>query len=451
MPWDGTELWMADLGSDGYIANARYIAGGPEESLFQPEWSPTGELYVISDRTGWWNLYRVQDGELEPVYPIEAECGEPQWEFGYSTYAFVNARQVVVLSRDRGEDKLHLVDVADGQAEELDTQATSIKAYVSAANDQVAYIGGTARQVPAVRLRSGGGVTERAVTPPQHQRTTDKVKSPKRHWVPTHGRPPIPILLHPPAAPEQSDDSPVPLLVRPHPGPTSQSRARLDAEIQFFTSRGFAVAQVDYRGSTGYGRAYRQALTHLWGIADAEDCITVARWLVDVGRADPIRTVVSGASAGGFTALRALILGDVFVAASCVSGIVDLHEFQQRTHKFQRHELDRLVGTLPDNQLAYEKRSPLNLVNEIDRPVLLAHGLGDPVAPAAGVQALAKELSSLGKPHVAQFFSDEGHPLSKPESRAIALATEIDFYRETFAGTASGELANRHPYRTTLP
>lgn len=210
MPWDGTELWMADLGSDGYIANARYIAGGPEESLFQPEWSPTGELYVISDRTGWWNLYRVQDGELEPVYPIEAECGEPQWEFGYSTYAFVNARQVVVLSRDRGEDKLHLVDVADGQAEELDTQATSIKAYVSAANDQVAYIGGTARQVPAVRLRSGGGVTERAVTPPQHQRTTDKVKSPKRHWVPTHGRPPIPILLHPPAAPEQSDDSPVP-------------------------------------------------------------------------------------------------------------------------------------------------------------------------------------------------------------------------------------------------
>jgi dipeptidyl aminopeptidase/acylaminoacyl peptidase len=151
--------------------------------------------------------------------------------------------------------------------------------------------------------------------------------------------------------------------VRPHPGPTSQTRPRLDPDIQFFTSRGFAVADVDYRGSTGYGRVYRQALSHLWGIADAEDCIAVARWLADTRRADPARTVISGASAGGFTALRALILSDVFTAASCVSGIVDLLKFRRRTHKFQRHELDRVVGPLPDNLPSYESRSPLNLVD----------------------------------------------------------------------------------------
>ena len=199
----------------------------------------------------------------------------------------------------------------------------------------------------------------------------------------------MPIWLHLPSVPP---DSPPPLLVRPHPGPTSQTRPRLDPDVQFFTSRGFAVADVDYRGSTGYGRVYRQALSHLWGIADAEDCITVARWLADRGRADPARTVISGASAGGFTALRALILSDVFVAASCVSGIVDLLEFHRRTHKFQHHELDRLVGPLPESLPIYESRSPTNLVDQIDRPVFLAHGLDDPVVPAAAVQALVRAL-----------------------------------------------------------
>ena len=224
--------------------------------------------------------------------------------------------------------------------------------------------------------------------------------------------------------------------MRPHPGPTSQTRPRLDLDIQFFTSRGFAVVDVDYRGSTGYGRAYRQALSHLWGIADAEDCITVARWLVDVGRADPTRTVISGASAGGFTALRALVLSDVFAAASCVSGIVDLLEFRRRTHKFQRHELDRLVGPLPDSLPSYESRSPVNLVDQIDRPVFLAHGLDDPVVPAAAVQALVEALRLRGTPQSRASLSTRdirqhgrriGRPCSRPKSR---------FYRAVFAGKA---------------
>ena len=185
MPWDGTELWLADLAPDGTLTGARRVAGGPDESLFQPEWSPDGQLYVMSDRTGWWNLYRVQDDELEPVYLVEAECGEPQWEFGYSTYAFLDARQVVVLCRERGEDKLLLVDVHTGRAEQLPTEATSIKAYLAAGDGHVAYIAGTPSQLPAVLIRSAGSGDERPASQLQSPLSTGAVPRPERHWVPS--------------------------------------------------------------------------------------------------------------------------------------------------------------------------------------------------------------------------------------------------------------------------
>lgn len=431
MPWDGTELWLADLTPDGILTGARRVAGGAEESLFQPEWSPDGQLYVMSDRTGWWNLYRVQTDELEPVYVVEAECGEPQWEFGYSTYAFLHARQVVILCRERGEDELHLLDLHTDHAEQLPTEATSIKAYLAACDGQVAYISGTPSQLPAVLIRSVASGDERPASELTSPLSTGAVPRLQRHWVPSGARLPVPIWLYPPSVPP---DNPPPLLVRAHSGPTSQTRPRLDADVQFFTSRGFAVADVDYRGSTGYGRAYRQALSHLWGIADAEDCITVARWLAARAQADSTRTVISGASAGGFTALRALVLSDVFVAASCVSGIVDLLEFQSQTHKFQHHELDRLVGPLPESLPSYKGRSPTNLVDQIDRPVFFAHGLDDPVVPAATVRGLAQALRSRGTPQVARFFEHEGHPPSRPENRATLLQAEFDFYQAGFAG-----------------
>ena len=431
MPWDGTELWLANLAEDGSLTDARRVAGGPDESLFQPEWSPDGQLYVMSDRTGWWNLYRVQAGELEPVYVVEAECGEPQWEFGYSTYTFLDARQVLILCRDQGQDKLLLVDLHTGHVDQLPTEATSIKAYLAADAGHLAYIAGTPSKLPAVLIRSVNSTHDRPASQLKGPLPNGAVLRPERHWVPSdHGRP-VPIWLHLPSEPP---DSPPPLLVRPHPGPTSQTRPRLDPDVQFFTSRGFAVADVDYRGSTGYGRAYRQALSHLWGIADAEDCITVARWLAACERTDSARTVISGASAGGFTALRALVLSDVFVAASSVSGIVDLLEFHRRTHKFQHHELDRLVGPLPVSLPVYQSRSPSDLVDQIDRPVFLAHGLDDPVVPAGAVQALVRALQRRGTPHVARFLEHEGHPPGRPENRAALLQAELDFYQAVFAG-----------------
>jgi dipeptidyl aminopeptidase/acylaminoacyl peptidase len=430
MPWDGTELWLGDLAPDGALIGSHRVAGGPDESLFQPEWSPDGQLYVMSDRSGWWNLYRLQHGELKPAFLIETECGEPQWEFGYSTYAFLDPHRIVVLGRDRGEDRLLLVDISNGRAEKLSTEATSIKAYLAAEDGRIAYVAGTPSRLPAVLLRSAGTSRERLASTAPSGRQTGHLLQPERHWVPGAGFP-VPIWLHLPSAPPDSAPA---LIVRPHPGPTSQARPRLDPEVQFFTSRGFAVADVDYRGSTGYGRHYRQALSHLWGIADAEDCIAVAHWLADNRRADPTRMVISGASAGGFTALRALVLGEIFVAAACVSGIVDLHDFRQHTHKFQRHEPDRLIGPLPDALAAYESRSPLNLVDQLDRPIFLAHGLNDKVASPDAVQALARTLRSRGSALVTRFFDDEGHTISRPENRAALLQLELAFYHAVFAG-----------------
>ncbi len=284
MPWDGTELWLANLAEDGSLSGMHRVAGGPDESLFQPEWSPDGQLYVMSDRTGWWNLYRIQAGELEPVYVVEAECGEPQWEFGYSTYAFLDARQVLILCRDQGQDKLLLVDLHTGHVDQLPTEATSIKAYVAADAGHLAYIAGTPNKLPAVLIRSVNSTHDRPASQLKGPLPTGAMLRPERHWVPSnHGRP-VPIWLHLPSEPP---DSPPPLLVRPHPGPTSQTRPRLDPDLQFFTSHGFAVADVDYRGSTGYGRAYRQALSHLWGIADAEDCIPSPAGSLTAGKPIP--------------------------------------------------------------------------------------------------------------------------------------------------------------------
>jgi dipeptidyl aminopeptidase/acylaminoacyl peptidase len=323
-----------------------------------------------------------------------------------------------------------LVDVATGHTDQLPTKTTSIKAYLATENDHLAYIAGTPIQLPVVYVRSIES-DERPVTEAPIVLPTKDVSRAERYWVPTDRQFALPIWLYRPPVPP---DCPPPLVLRPHPGPTSQTRPRLDPEVQFFTSRGFAVADVDYRGSTGYGRIYRQALSGLWGIADAEDCISVADWLADIGWVDPDRMVISGVSAGGFTALRALVLGEVFVAASCVSGIVDLLEFRQRTHKFQRHELDQLIGPLPDNLPSYESRSLLDLVYQIDRPVFLVHGLSDPVVPAGSVQALAQALRLRGMPHVARFFEHEGHPPSRPENRAASLRTELAFYQAVFAG-----------------
>jgi dipeptidyl aminopeptidase/acylaminoacyl peptidase len=418
MPWDGTELWLADITSDGSLTRQQWVAGGSTESLFQPEWSPDNELYVMSDRTGWWNLYRAHEDGLNPVWITRGECGEPQWEFGYSTYTFLDSQRIVILSREEGLDRLRLLDLHTGEAELLSVPATSVKPYL-AAEKQLAFLGGGPDELtaPLTYDQTDGRVRLLGSEPPT---------APRQPWrrlrVSRTGKLDVWVNLYPPAG-SLPDDQPPPLLLRAHPGPRSQARIRLDLETLFFTSRGYAVADIDYRGSTGYGRLFRNALIHSWGVVDAEDCAAVAQHLADAGLVDQLRTVIYGESAGGYTALRALATTDVFVAAICVSAIVDLERYRQRTHKFQRYETDLLVGPFPEQGQVYHERSPAGLVRSIDRPVLFVHGNSDPIAPVEAVKTMAGVLGS-GRDR-ALFFDHEGHPVRQSKNRtALLIAAE---------------------------
>jgi dipeptidyl aminopeptidase/acylaminoacyl peptidase len=424
MPWDGTELWLADITSDGCLARERWVAGGPTESLFQPEWSPDGQLYVMSDRTGWWNLYRAEEDGLVPVWLTEAECGEPQWEFGYSTYAFLDPQRIVILCRENGLDQLHLLDLHTGGAQLLPVPMTSVKPYV-AAEKQLAFLGAGPDELPAPLAYDPADRGIRLLG-------SEPISAPRLDWsrlrVPGAGGFDLWVNFYPPAASTPELHAP-PLLLRPHPGPRSQARIRLDLEARFFTSRGYAIADVDYRGSTGYGRFFRDALIHSWGLVDVEDCVAVAQYLAETGLVDPSRTVIYGESAGGYTALRALATVEDFAAAICVSAIVDLEQYRQRTHKFQRHETDLLIGPFPQETELYRRRSPANLVASIARPVLFVHGSSDPVAPVEAVKTMADALGSQCRDR-ALFFEHEGHPVGQSKNRIELLIAAAHFLED---------------------
>jgi dipeptidyl aminopeptidase/acylaminoacyl peptidase len=303
------------------------------------------------------------------VWPCEAECGEPQWEFGYATYAFLDATRIVILCREDGLDRLRLLDLHSGEAELLPIPVTSVKPYLTAAEEQLAYLGGGPDDLPAPLTYDLDGRRIRLLA---SERVTAHALPWRRFQFSGAGGHSVWVNFYPPAP--TPDQYPPPLLLRAHPGPRSQARIRLDLEVRFFTSRGYAVADVDYRGSTGYGRFFRDTLVHAWGVADAEDCAVVAQHLSEAGLVDPYRIVIYGESAGGYTALRVLATTEDFAAAICVSAIVDLEQYRQHTHKFQRYETDRLVGSFPEDRELYRQRSPANLVGAINRPVLLVHG-----------------------------------------------------------------------------
>jgi dipeptidyl aminopeptidase/acylaminoacyl peptidase len=402
MPWDGADLWVADLGPDGRLGPARHVAGGPQESVVQPEWNPEGVLHFVSDRSGWWNLYRECQGQIEPLLPMTAEFADAPWEFDYSSYAFVGDGRIACRYREHGSDRLGLLDPGTGRLTDLPIPYTSVKPYLRAVGDRLAFIGASPTassavallQVPTGHLDVLAGAEVSLdlawVSVPQ------PIEFPSRDGQTAHA------LYYPPTNPEVTGpaDARPPLLVQAHPGPTADAKARLDLRIQFFTSRGFAVVDVNYAGSTGYGRDYRERLTGQWGILDVADCLDAARSLVQAGEVDRRRLVISGESAGGFTALCTLASDELFAVGASRFGIADLETFRQQAPKFQAHELDRLVGPYPEAAATYRARSPLHAVDRIARPVLLVHGLEDTVVPPSQAQVMADALDRRGIRHV---------------------------------------------------
>ncbi|HEV8653407.1 MAG TPA: prolyl oligopeptidase family serine peptidase [Actinomycetes bacterium] len=435
MPWDGTDLWVADLTADGRLGPARHVAGGPAESIVQPEWHPDGTLHFISDRSGWWNLYRHRNDRTEALLPMQAEFADAPWELDYATYAFLADGRLACRYHQDGTDHLALLDPRTGRLEDLRSPFTSIKPYLRAVNDRIALIGAspTHYQTVATVDLASGRVEVLAGTDIAVDR--GYVSVPRAIWFPTVGGQTAHALYYPPTSKDVTgpDGQQPPLLVQPHPGPTANAKARLDLRTQFFTSRGFAVVDVNYGGSTGLGRAYRERLTGQWGVVDVDDCLAAARYLVEAGRADPEGLLIAGASAGGYTALCALAFRDLFTAGASYFGIADLETFRHKAPKFQAHYLDRLVGPYPEQADTYRARSPLHAADRIACPVILLQGLDDTIVPPAQSEAMAQTLDRKRIPHVYLMFPGEGHGFRRAESIRHALREEAAFYRRTLA------------------
>jgi dipeptidyl aminopeptidase/acylaminoacyl peptidase len=362
MPWDGTELVVAEL-EDGSVASARLVAGGPSESIFQPAWGPDGRLHFISDRTGWWNLYRQEDGGTPThLVAMEAEFGVPMWMFGFSTYVFLPDGRIACLYRQEGVQHLAVLDPTTGELLDLDVPFTSFDPYLHASGDRLVFVAGAAT-IPhqVVELDLSTRAIETVRESDQVELDDAYLSEPRPIAFPSAGGRRAYGFYYPPRNPDvvASDDERPPLIVRIHGGPTSEVTPEFDLQKQFFTSRGFAYVDVNYGGSTGYGRAFRESLYGRWGIVDVEDAEAAATYLVGEGLADPDRLVIHGGSAGGWTTLCALTFGDVFATGASYYGVSDLEPFATSTHKFEFKYNDMLVGPWPESSELWAERSPV--------------------------------------------------------------------------------------------
>jgi dipeptidyl aminopeptidase/acylaminoacyl peptidase len=421
MPWDATTLWLADVAADGGLLDPRPVAGGLGESIVQPSWSPDGALHLISDRSGWWNLHRWRDGRLDPLAPGPAEFAEPPWEFGYASYAFFPDGRIACVYRVEGVPRLGVLATGHGTVREVALPFRSFKPFVAVLGDRVAVLAATPSTTPAVALVDvdRGTVellTEPDVLGPGLVSDPRPVRVTAADGAGVHGwfRPP-----HHPDVTGPPGELP-PLVVRCHSGPTSQSRLRLDPAAASLTTRGFGVVDVDYAGSSGYGRAFRERLDGAWGVADVQDCLAVARALTAQGLADPRRIVLWGTSAGGFTSLSALAADPALAGAVGVFAITDLAAFARSTHRFQSGQVGRLAGPPP--------RSPGDLAARIAAPVLLVHGDRDPVVPLAQARELADALRERGIPAELLTLPGAGHGFARPEDATAVARAELTFY-----------------------
>src|SRR6058998_377996 len=438
MPWDGTELWVSTFDADGRLLNPQRVAGGLRESVYQPEWSPDNRLYFASDRTGWWNLYRSNNGRAEPVCPLEAEFGGPQWVFRQSHYGFASPRQIICIYTMKGGTHLARLDTVTGRLEEILTPysggARQIRD-IAVGPDQAVFVGGSPTQAESIVqidlrtpkltvLRRSRDVTvdNRYLSIPRH------VEFQTTNGHTAHS------FYYPAKNPDYSapaGEKP-PLIAICHGGPTGQTSTSLRYSIQYWTSRGIAVLDVDYGGSTGYGRPYRERLNGQWGVVDVDDCVNGARHLVQNGEVDRNRVAIEGGSAGGYTTMCALTFRDFFKAGASYFGISDLETFVKDTHKFESRYLDRLVGPYPEKKDLYRERSAINYVERVSCPMILFQGLEDRIVPPDQSEKFYKVLRDKGLPTAYLAYEGEQHGFRKSENIKRSIEAELYFYGKVF-------------------
>jgi dipeptidyl aminopeptidase/acylaminoacyl peptidase len=434
MPWDGTELWVASIGDDGRPARAERIAGGDDESIVQPTWSPDGVLHFASDRSGHWNLYRWRDGEAQPLCPMEAEFAAPPWMLGRASFGFSSASEIIcAYSRDGGWQLARLA-VQSGELRDLDTPYSTISG-LDVGADRVLFIGGApTRPTAVVELDLATGQTRELRRSFELTFDAGYVSVPEAITFPTTGGAEAHAFFYPPANPDVTapEGERPPLLVFSHGGPTSATSSALRLGVQYWTSRGFAVVDVNYRGSTGYGRAYRNALRGTWGVADVDDCCAAATYLADGGRVDPARLAIRGGSAGGYTTLCALAFRDRFAAGASHFGVSDLAAMARDTHKFESRYLDGLIGPYPEREDLYRERSPLAHADRIRCPVIFLQGLDDKVVPPDQSELMVRALRGGGVPVAYVAFEGEQHGFRQASSIRRSLEAELYFYGRIF-------------------
>ena len=434
MPWDGTELWLAAVGADGWLADPHRLAGGPEESIVQPEWSPDGILHFISDRSGWWNLYRWRAGGAERLMDLDAEFAAPPWIFGRSTYGFVTARRIVCAYSQGGTGTLANLNPANGRLRPIPTPYTEFWG-LCVDPKRVVFGAGSATEPPSVvRLDPDRGNLEvlhrsgDVAIPSRYFSLPEPVEFPTEDGRTAHA------LRYPPKNDDHagpSEERP-PLIVISHGGPTSCTWTTHRLDIQYWTSRGFAVLDVNYGGSTGYGRDYRERLHGQWGVVDLDDCVNGARHLAAREEVDESRMAIRGGSAGGYTTLCALAFRDVFAAGASYYGLSDLEALANETHKFESRYLDRLVGPYPEQRDLYRQRSPLHFTDRISRPAIFFQGLDDKIVPPNQAERMVEALRRRGLPVAYIAFEGEGHGFRRAENLQRAREAELYFYSKVF-------------------
>lgn len=434
MPWDGTELWVAPVNQDGLLGSAELIDGGVNTSIFQPEWSDDGSLYFVCDRTDWWNIYKFEHETEMPLCEMAAEFGLPQWVFGMSTYALASDHQMICTYSQKGITHLATLDTRTGKLKEIQTPYTSMSGPKVSGN-QVLLIAGSATtptSIVLLDLNSGEFQVLRKSSQleldPGYFSEPQPVEFPTEHELSAHG------IFYPPKNQDyQAPEGELPpLLVKIHGGPTSAASSSLNLRIQYWTSRGFAVLDVNYGGSTGYGRQYRQRLHGQWGVVDVDDCANGARYLAEHGFVDQNRLTIAGGSAGGYTTLCALTFRDVFKAGASYYGVSDLEALVTDTHKFESRYLDGLIGPYPEEKELYQQRSPIHHCDRLSCPVIFFQGLEDKIVPPNQAEMMVNALKAKGLPVAYVAYEAEQHGFRRAENITRTIDGEFYFYSRVF-------------------
>ncbi len=436
MPWDGTELWVANVKPDGSLDKSEKVAGGLEESIYQPEWSPDGTLYFSSDRTGWWNLYRQHNNQVEPLYPMEAEFGLPQWGFGSRTFVFDSSNQIICAYTKDGIWHLASLNPTKKTLRPIETPINQILwGNLAEKNGTVFLIGGSATE-PSSIVKIDLSTKETEILHRSREITVDKeyLSIPSSIEFPTENGRTAFAFFYPPKNPEYEalEGERPPLLVVSHGGPTSFSPSTLRYEIQYWTSRGIGVVDVNYGGSTGYGREYRKRLNDNWGIVDVQDCVNATRYLSSRREADSERLGIRGGSAGGYTTLCALAFTGTFKAGASYFGVSDLELLARDTHKFESRYLDKLVGPYPERRDIYHARSPIYHVDGISSALILFQGLEDKVVPPDQSEKIFEAVKAKGLPVAYVAYEWEQHGFRRAENIKRSYEAELYFYSKIF-------------------